>query len=332
MFYLGEQLRQRVANLMILALLTRVGGYMKKLYVLSLFLGVLGMLTSFVCMANSKPAVCSGTLAAPGILAGTYNNGAVVQGVCYVAGGPAIVKGDLTISQGSALAAFFALNDVTGVGTSSLTVTGDVNVLSGGSFIGGCEPIYFPCADDANAAAGGPGTLTSSDLIYGNVNELLPLGVLLHASSVAGSISELGGGGGESCALTGIFGEFYNPPYSDYEDNTIGGSLSIIGMQSCWYGALRDQVKGSVNNLLNMMGDPDANEVVSNTVYGNMICLGNNPKDQFGDSLGVSNKVGGLAVGECAFNALQPNPATLPYVGYPGPVPGPLEPISVRLH
>lgn len=74
----------------------------------------------------------------------------------------------------------------------------------------------------------------------------------------------------------------------------------------------------------NTMADPDANEVLTNQIAGNMICTGNSPADQFGDSHGSSNVVGGFAVGQCGFGVLAPNPAPVPAGGEnPGNPAGP---------
>jgi hypothetical protein len=281
-----------------------------------------------------RQATCTGTLDSPGLLTGTYHSNVVVSGACAIDGGAATILGDLTLSPGSALNATFALNDLPGgSGTSSLTVLGSVNVESGAVLGMGCEPNYSPCSDDPNAGTGG--TLTGSDHVFGGLNEFNPLGVIVHASTINGSVNEQGGGGGVNCNVptTGIFSLLESPVFSDYEDNLIGGNLDIVGLQTCWLGALRNVVRGSVLNLHNTMADPDADEVVSNTVDENMLCFGNSPQVQFGDSNGVSNQVRGLALGECGFGVTQPDPAaneppngTPPY--YPA---GPLTPISIKI-
>src|SRR5580692_4478085 len=72
-------------------------------------------------------SVCKGTLASPGVLAGTFHGNVVVIGACAVNGGAAVIRGDLILTPGSVLNAMFALDDVTGKGTSSLTVFDDVS-------------------------------------------------------------------------------------------------------------------------------------------------------------------------------------------------------------
>jgi hypothetical protein len=264
---------------------------------------------------------CSGTLTSPGLLSGTYASNVVVSGLCVVNGGPTTILGNLTLSPGSGLNATFALNDVSGSGTTSLSVHGSVVVQSGAVLAMGCELNHSPCSDDPAAATGG--TLTGSNTIYGNLIEFGALGSIVHASTISGNVFQLGGGGGLSCVppTTGIFSLLQSPVFSDYEDNTIGGTLGIASLQTCYLGALRNNVSGNVLDWNNTFGDPDANEVNSNTVQGNMACFHNSPAVQYGDSTGgVPNQVGGWAIGECGFGVQLHNPVPS----------GPLTPISVR--
>jgi hypothetical protein len=92
-------------------------------------------------------------------------------------------------------------------------------------------------------------------------------------------------------------------------------------LQTCWMGALRNNVRGNLVNVKNTMADPDANEVLANLVRGSVACFANSPAVQYGDSGSSPNQVRGAAFGECAFNVKQPNPAPS----------GPLEPISVKI-
>ena len=50
----------------------------------------------------------------------------------------------------------------------------------------------------------------------------------------------------------------------------------------------------------NRFGDPDAMEIVTNHIGGNLACFNNNPAAQVGDSMGQPNVVGGQKRGECA--------------------------------
>jgi hypothetical protein len=273
--------------------------------------------------ATSSPAattVCAGTLASPGTLAGGTYVAVEVRGACQVNSGNAVVMGNVTIDPNGALVASFAKN-AHGSGTSSLTVHGNITGGNGSAAILGCEAQAFSCADDS----GNPPTLNSADFVGGSLTMTNPLGVLVHNSTIGGDAVQSGGGGGVSCPFgppfgPGIFGVFHSPAYSDYEDNTIGGNLWITGLRTCWVGAIRDHVGGSISVLRNTMADPDATEILTNVIGGNIICAGNNPAAQYGDSSGSPNIVSGFGAGECAFSVKSPNPST------PG---SPLAPISL---
>ncbi len=261
---------------------------------------------------------CTGTLTAPGVLSGNYRGTTVINGTCVVNAGKAVVHGDLVVTSGSNLIAAFGKNDVTGTGTSSLKVTGDVRVGKNATTILGCEPNFFPCVDDPDQNVG---TLSSSTKIRGDLLASGALAVLVHNSSIGGDLRQRGGGGGVTCAPdpTTALGSHGSPTYSDYEDNTIAGDVSITGLNSCWLGFIRNKSQSDVRIAHNTMADPDANEIVTNTIAGDLACFGNLPAVQFGDSAGSSNLVGGDARGQCGFNVLIPNPEPS----------GPLTPVSV---
>ena len=62
----------------------------------------------------------------------------------------------------------------------------------------------------------------------------------------------------------------------------------------------RLHVGGSVTVTGNRMGDPDGNEITTNTIRGNLACFNNTPHAQFGDAAPIPNVVGGKKLGECA--------------------------------
>jgi hypothetical protein len=55
-----------------------------------------------------------------------------------------------------------------------------------------------------------------------------------------------------------------------------------------------------VNLSNNVMDDPDANEYVTNTIFGNLVCHNDSPAPQVGDSQGLPNVVTGQKVDQCA--------------------------------
>jgi hypothetical protein len=263
---------------------------------------------------------CTGSLTSPGLLSGTYSGDVTVSGFCVVNGGPTLVRGDLHLVPGSALDATFALNDVSHVGITSLTVKGDVTVGAGAALALGCEPQASPCSDDPAAQTGG--TLTGVNQISSDVTATGALALIIHASQIKGDVRQSGGGGGLGCAPppSGVFSLLHSPVFSDYEDNVISGDLKVTGLQSCWFGALRNTVRGDFTYSDNTFGDPDASEVLTNVVSGNLSCVADVPVVEYGDSFGNPNRVGDDATGQCSFKALQPDPAPS----------GPLAPISVR--
>lgn len=268
----------------------------------------------------SHSSTCTGTLTAPGVLAGHFRGNVTIEGFCLVNGGDTDIGGNLVLTPGSALNATFALNDVAGTGKSSLDVWGDMVVGNGAVLALGCEPNFSPCADDP--AAGTGGTLTGDNTIHGDLASRNALGVIVHATHIHGDVTQVGGGGGLSCNVptTGVFSELHSPVFSDYENNSVGGNLVALGIRSCYFGGLRNHVRGNVVFSYNTFGDPDASEVLANHVGGNLSCADNLPAVQFGDSASVSNQVEGHASGQCAFYVRQPNPSPS----------GPPTPISVR--
>jgi len=269
--------------------------------------------------ARTAPATCSGTLKAPGILAGTYLENVIVSGVCFVNAGPTIVQGNLTVAAGGVLNATFGLNDTTKKGYSNLTVDGNLFVDAGATVVLGCDPTNSPCSDDPGTTTKNGPTFSSWDWVFGSLIATDPLGAVVHNTFIGKNMSENGGGGGVNCTPTGVFAAFQSPVYSDFENVVVGGNMSITNLKSCWLGSLRDAVHGHFTVINNKMADPDANEILTNYVNGALTCIGNVPAVQFGDGGGSANVVNGKAYGQCSFSALKPNP----------PPTGPLQHISV---
>jgi hypothetical protein len=49
----------------------------------------------------------------------------------------------------------------------------------------------------------------------------------------------------------------------------------------------------------NVLADPDGNEYVTNVINGSLMCWGNSPARQVGDSQGLPNAVTGVKSGQC---------------------------------
>jgi hypothetical protein len=280
-------------------------------------------------------STCTGTLTSPGELTGRYAN-LVINGACAVQSGPVRVDGNVIVEPNGILNADFAADG------SQISIGGNLFVLQNASVLMGCDVIpvtiwatttpppltlpSFPCFDDPNPSAP---TLSSHDTIGGNVIADQALGVVFNNDAVGGSIIENGGGGGPSCAPSGVFGQDVGfPPYSTFADTTVGGSVVVTQLDTCFFGMFRVKVGGSVINKGITNSDPDGMEDATNVIHGNFVCLDNTPAIQFGDSDGFPNKVGGFAVGQCAFGLTALNPS--PEAGVTGFTPVP-QPISVPL-
>jgi hypothetical protein len=220
------------------------------------------------------------------VVPGTYKS-LKVTGICAVDAGNVQVRGDVTVATGGGLNA--------GFGHSNITIGGDLVVRWKGLLVLGCEPVAFVCENDPDQSVG---TYLTHDKVGGSLLSTGATLVVVHASKL-GSVIQSGGGGGVTCNLFPL-GPSGPPAYTDYEDNVIWGNASIVGVHTCWSGFIRDRVGGSVTYSGNLLADPDANEVVTNVIRGNLVCTGNSPKVQVGDSGGSPNKVGGKALGQCA--------------------------------
>ena len=122
--------------------------------------------------------------------------------------------------------------------------------------------------------------------------------MIVHAIQQHGPISINGGGGGSdgTCESGVLMG---GPPYMDFDDSHIWGPVTIQNVQSCWQGFIRNTVRGPVTIKNNTFEDPDANEIVTNTIWGPLNCSGNTPAAEVGDPEGVPNVVHGPKIGEC---------------------------------
>ena len=216
-------------------------------------------------------------------IAGSYGN-LTITGNEYVKSGTSLtVWGNLTVARGACLDAFT-------LGT--VKVGGSVLVGKGAILALGCSP----------GALGPPSqppcyTTTTSDSVGGSILAYQPLTMYLTAITVHGSVASFGGGPGP------VLSPYVNFPI---KENIISGDLFVAGWQGAWFGVLRNTIYGSAI-LLNNVGvtiseetnRPDSSEIVTNTISGNLICFGNVPAAQFGDSGGSPNKVGGRKIGQC---------------------------------
>jgi hypothetical protein len=159
-------------------------------------------------------------------------------------------------------------------------VGGNFDVQHGGTAVIGCNPESSPCFDDD---PNNP-TLTSADSIGGNLIASQALAFIGHNVTIGGNFEQHGGGGGYTCDTSpGVFGLFQSPVFSTLEDSSVGGNVSVSNVSSCWMGLARVDVHGNASFVANQMADPDAIEIVSNRIHGNLSCQGNSMTWDSGD-------------------------------------------------
>jgi hypothetical protein len=279
---------------------------------------LLGLVIAPVLMATAASAAPLGgggayTCSGGTVPAGTYQ-AIRVTGVCFMPAGTVTVRRDLTIAPR-------ALLDAVTPGDPPTSPVVPATVLIGGNvFVGKGAVLALGCSPNISCPTG-----ISFDRVRGNITALGSLAVVIHSAAIGGNVTVLGGGGGAAggansagCFNTAKFPvpapwseapglAAGGPQYTDVEDASIGGSLTIAGVQTCWLGSLRNQVRGSLTYAKNVTSDPDGMEIDNNLMGGNMTCLKNNPAVQYGDSAAAPNLVGGFAFGECGFNVVVPN-------------------------
>jgi hypothetical protein len=148
----------------------------------------------------------------------------------------------------------------------TITSRGGVSVGAGATFILGSEE--------------GTGGGTISGGLHANG----AASVQLHFAHVNGGVTIIGGNGF----------------FSTVEDNVINGGAAIEGYTGFWLGFIRNTIHGGANLSNNTLDDPDANEFVTNTIRGNLVCHNNTPAPHVGDSEGSPNDVSGRKVDQCA--------------------------------
>jgi hypothetical protein len=156
-----------------------------------------------------------------------------------------------------------------------VTIRGGVFVMQGATLVFGSDENPVPTAT-----------------IGGGVHSTNAMGVQIHHSTISGGVDLQGG--------AGPFGGPFDVTWNTLEDDVINGSVTINGFDGFWQGFLGNNVHGTVNFNNNVVQDPDGNELVTNTISGNLNCAGNDPTPQPGDSGGTPNHVTGHETGQCA--------------------------------
>jgi hypothetical protein len=233
---------------------------------------VLGIVGSAALAASPGTYTCSGGI----IPAGTYGD-LVVTGECEFGPGIVTIQGNVRVANGA------SLNDHAGSPATTAHIGGNVMVGAGavlglGTYAPG--PTHDVAEVDGNIVANKPASLYLSRItLHGNL------------------VSNGGGDPGRNFPI---------------KDDTIDGNVVIHGWSGLWLGVIRSTVGGNVivqNTAGTQTGEPpfegilDSTEIATNVIHGNLICRGNSPAAQLGDTVlegGAPNVVGGRKLGECA--------------------------------
>lgn len=232
--------------------------------------------------------VCTG-----GDITGTVNGNLTVSGDCTITGqsGPVTINGNVTVTNGAYLNAGF-LDTV-------VTINGNVHVAKGGKFGLGCAYFYNDCGN--HPGPGAPPWAGHAVVVNGNVVATQALTMYLDSATIHGNVVSNGGGD-----ITMVDSEQSEGLVFAIKDDVVDGNVVVHGWQGAWFGVIRVTVGGNVivsDNVGTRVGDgdlPDSNEVATNVISGNLICVHNSPAAQIGDSGGSPNTVGGNKIGECA--------------------------------
>ena len=285
---------------------------------------LLGLMIAPVLTASAASAAPlggggGGSYVCPGgnVPPGTYSS-ILITGVCFAPAGTIVVRRNLTIAPNALLDAVTPGDPpASPVVPATVLIGGNVSVGRNGVLALGCSP---------NISCGSPPGI-SFDRVGGNLTAINSEAVVVHSATIGGNVTVLGGGGGAvgggasggcfspTAAIPAPWSEAPGlvaggPQYTDFEDTSIGGNLTIVGQQTCWMGSLRNQVRGSLTYASDVTSDPDGMEINNNLMGGNMTCLKNDPAVQYGDSGAAPNLVGGLGIGECGLNVTLPNTGT----------------------
>jgi hypothetical protein len=215
------------------------------------------------------PTTCKG---------GTIRSGSYaslrITGVCTLGNHAyVVVRGNVVVGHHG------GLNAIT---MGHIGVWDDMIVRSGGIVGLGCSP-----------AAGC--SATTHDHIQGDVLASAPLAMIFHSNRIDGRIVQMGGGWGRELQQRAVrrpgIQHLRGQPGGRQHHGALDAQLLVrhIPKPGGRHGA----------RLAQHVRRPDANEVQTNTIAGDLICRGNNPAPQQGDSGGLLNIVAGQKIGQC---------------------------------
>ncbi len=190
------------------------------------------------------------------------------------AGGPTVCDG--TLPPGTYQSIVVPAGQTCDLGVGPVTVYGGVVVGPGASFLLGFE--------------GGPPTGT----IRGGITADEAAQVQVHDARINGGVIVEGGAGPFAPGCP----EFPPPAppfpicFTDFEDNSINGAVTISGYNGIWLGFIRNIDFGTVT-ISNNNQQYDEIDIGSNVVHGSLICFGNTPLENTGGSAGLPSTVTG---------------------------------------
>ncbi len=191
------------------------------------------------------------------------------------AGGPTACVG--TLPPGTYQSIVVPSGQTCDLGVGPVTVYGGVRIGPGATFMLGFE--------------GGPSTGT----ISGGIAAASAAQVQVHDAIINGGVTVEGGAGPFASGCPVLPTPLGQLPicFTDFEDNSINGAATINGYNGIWLGFIRNHDNGTVT-ISNNNQQYDQIDIGSNVVYGNLVCFGNTPTENTGESPGGPSSVTGL--------------------------------------
>jgi hypothetical protein len=257
----------------------------KSVRTIAVLFGALALAVAGTSTANAATPM-NGSCYGGDIPSGTYAN-FVVTGECVVPdNGHVVITGNLTIAP-------YASFDANQYSSSTASIAGDVVAGRGSVFALGCTEAH-------ECQTSGGATRPGADYVGGSVVLNQVFNAAMNGIRIRGSLTSTGGGAG-----------LYFPGFIPFsvKDDSIGGNVKISGLRTVWFGVIRTSIGGNLYLTNNAGSDPDANEVVGDTIGANLVCTGNYPAAQYGDAVPYVpqgpgdygwNNVRGQRIGECA--------------------------------
>jgi hypothetical protein len=239
-------------------------------------------LSGGAAMAAPPSSATAYTCSGGDIPSGTYAS-ITVAGVCDVPDNAVVsVTGNINVLSGAFLNAQSA--------PSTITVGHNVTAAAGSVLGLGCQPDGVHAGHACMTDSTGSSVVT----IDGNISTSNAYAVLLNGITVDGNVTLSGGGSGYNAGI----------PWT-VKNDTIEGNLSVSGIVTDWIGVLFNTIGGNANLTNITVTDPTdpgtpTMQIALNTVGKNLNCSGIGPQVSGGFAPGEVNTVGGKATGQCA--------------------------------